>query len=121
MPNDNKCTTLVISCIDYRFISSCRDYLVKLGIKDRYDLLTTPGASISIQKIKEGIKTSLKVHGPNEVYIFDHDDCAVYGKNNSEERHIQNLKKAEEVINKIQNGLKINTYLIKFNKVKQIN
>ena len=121
MPDANNCTALVISCIDYRFISSCRDYLVKLGIKDRYDLLTTPGASISIQKIKEGIKTSLKVHVPNEVYIFDHDDCAVYGKNNSEERHIQNLKKAKEVINKIQNGLKINTYIVKFNKVKQIN
>jgi len=121
MPNDNKCTALVISCIDYRFISSRRDYLLKIGIKDRYGLLTTPGASLNVQKIKDDIKTSLKVHSPSEVYIFDHSDCAVYGENNSEERHTQNLKKAKEVINKIQNDLKIYTYIVKFNKVKQIN
>lgn len=121
MSDANKCKALVISCIDYQFVSSRRDYLVNLGIKDRYDLLTTPGASINIQKITEGIETSLSVHSPTEVYIFDHDDCAVYGEDNSKERHMENLKMAKNIINKIQSGLKIYTYIIKFDGVKQIN
>ena len=121
MSDSNKCKALVISCIDYRFVSPRRDYLVNLSIKDQYDLLTTPGASINIQKIKEGIETSLRVHNPTEVHIFDHDDCAVYGENNSEERHVQNLTKAKEMIDKMLNNLKIYTYIIKFDKVKQIN
>lgn len=121
MSDANKCKALVISCIDYRFVSSRRDYLVNLGIKDEYDLLTTPGSSINIQKIKESIETSLSVHSPAEVYIFDHDDCAVYGEDNSEERHIENLKMAKKVINQIQSSLKIYTFIVKFDKVKKIN
>lgn len=121
MSDAQKCKALVISCIDYRFVSLRRDYLLKLGIKDQYDLLTTPGASINVQKIKEDVKTSLSVHNPTKVYIFDHRDCAVYGENNSEEKHVQNLKKAKEVINQIQSSLKIYTYIIEFDKVKQIN
>lgn len=121
MPDANNCTALVISCIDYRFISSRRDYLLKIGMKNRYDLLTTPGASLNAQKIKDDIKTSLKVHSPSEVYIFDHSDCAVYGEDNSEERHIENLKMAKKIINQIQSSLKIYTYIVKSDKVKQIN
>jgi len=90
-------------------------------MKDKYDLLTTPGASINIQKIKEGIETSLSVHSPTEVYIFDHSDCAVYGEVNSEERHIENLKVAKKIINQIQSSLKIYTHIVKFDKVKKIN
>ena len=98
MSPSHSCKALVISCIDFRFITNQRDYLNTSGLKDNYDLITVPGASLNIEKIEDSIDTSFKLHNPDEVYIFDHIDCGAYGKDNSEERHVKNLSLAKEEI-----------------------
>lgn len=119
-PTQN-CKALVISCIDFRFVSNRRDFLTNVGIKDNYDLITTPGASLNIGKIKDSIEISFKLHKPYEVYLFDHLDCGAYGKDNSEERHLKNLKSAKEEIQLMNSKADVKTFIVEFNGVKEVN
>lgn len=41
----HQCKALVIHCMDFRFHSAIRDFLVSLGIKDQYDLVSLAGAT----------------------------------------------------------------------------
>ena len=97
MFNGHKRETLVISCIDLRFITKIRDLLVKNRLKGSYNLITIPGASLRLDSIASSILAPLQLHNPNQVYIFDHEDCGAYGKNNSKGLHVRNLKRAKKL------------------------
>jgi len=71
MSEAHECKALVISCLDFRFITKLRDYLVDQDLKDNYDLITVPGASLNIDEVRETIGLSFKLHKHKEVYIFD--------------------------------------------------
>lgn len=116
----HKCKALVISCIDFRFISKIRDFLVKEGLKDNYDLITIPGAALSIEKAASSIITSLNLHDPDEIYIFDHEDCGAYGSDNSKETHEKNLRKANEILLQGNPDKKINIFLAGFKNIEPI-
>ena len=98
MKNSHKCTALAISCIDYRFVGKVRQYLIDQGLKDNYDLITVPGASLKLADVADSISTSMRLHDPDEVYIFDHEDCGAYGEENFQATHSQNLKRAKKII-----------------------
>ena len=81
------CQTLVIHCMDFRFHSAIRDWLVSLGLKDQYDLVSLAGATkglvekdaASTEIIIKQIDISQRLHGISEVYIMHHLDCGAYG------------------------------------------
>ncbi|OGY27133.1 MAG: hypothetical protein A2Z11_03190 [Candidatus Woykebacteria bacterium RBG_16_43_9] len=121
MKNSHKCTALAISCIDYRFVGKVRQYLIDQGLKDNYDLITVPGASLKLADVADSISTSMRLHDPDEVYIFDHEDCGAYGVNNSKSEHIKNLNHAKERILKNNPEKLVSTYFTDFNFVEEIN
>src|SRR3989344_83529 len=108
-----ECKILVISCIDFRFVTKLRDYLVDQDLKGSYDLITVPGASLNIGEVLETIGLSFKLHNPKEVYIFDHEDCGAYGTSDSLETHKENLRRAKEIINK-EFGAKVKNFVATF-------
>ena len=121
MLKDRHCQALVITCIDFRFVTKVRDILVSRGLKDNYDLITVPGASLGINKIDEVIATSVRLHEPGEIYIFDHEDCGAYGENNAKETHLENLKKAKEDLLTNYPDKKVRIFLTGFDKTEGIN
>ncbi len=115
------CRALVITCIDFRFVSSQRDFLLGLGLENNYDLLTTPGASKNLLQIEGAIAASLRLHEPKEILIFDHEDCGAYGENNSFEAHRQNLLKAQLYLEKTYPKVKGRLFISSFGQIKEIN
>ena len=116
----HKCKALVISCIDFRFVSKVRDFLANKGLKEDYDLVTVPGASLGIEKVTDSISISLRLHEPENIYIFDHEDCGAYGEGNSLESHIKNLKNAKELLTQHYPDEKVRTYIAGFDKIEEI-
>lgn len=120
MKSDHSCRALVVTCIDFRFVSTVRDYLTNKGLRDNYDLITFPGASLNINSIEENIDLSFKLHSPSEIYIFDHEDCGAYGTDNSQKRHQQNLEIAKQTINSKRSSVEVKIFMATHKEIKEI-
>jgi carbonic anhydrase len=81
------CKALVIHCMDFRFHTAIRDFLVSQGLKDQYDLVSLAGATKGIVEkdissteiILKQIEISQRLHCISEVFIMHHMDCGAYG------------------------------------------
>jgi carbonic anhydrase len=111
MKKPHMCQALVISCIDFRFITKVRDFLINQGLEDKYDLITVPGASLGLKNIAAAILTSIRLHDPDQILIFDHEDCGAYGNNNSKKAHSENLKRARKILLEGRLNKKVKTYI----------
>ena len=121
MSSSHKCEGLIISCIDFRFVTRTRDYLVRNNSKDNYDLITVPGASLNIKDVETNIAISFKLHQPEKVYIFDHEDCGAYGTNNSIDSHKKNLESARKTVSKLDPNAEVKTFIVTRTEVEEIN
>ena len=101
MLSAHPCKALVISCIDYRFVTKVRDFILNKGLDGGYDIITVPGASFNL-------------------YTIDHEDCGAYGKNDSEKAHFGNLKKAKIMLLEKYSDKFIQTYISYFGEVKEL-
>ncbi|MCH7541491.1 hypothetical protein IH981_01805 [Patescibacteria group bacterium] len=120
MKNSHHCKALVISCIDYRFVSRIRDFLVGQGLLDNYDLITVPGASLGFANISGSITTSINLHNPDEILIFDHEDCGAYGENNSKKLHSKNLMRSKQILAEKHPNKTVKTYISGFKKIDEV-
>ncbi len=83
----HNCKALVVNCMDFRFHTAIRDFLVSLGLKDQYDLVSLAGVSkCVVDKDPAGsaillkqVELSRKLHGISEIYLIHHMDCGAYG------------------------------------------
>lgn len=89
--NNNSTTTLVLACIDPRFISALESYLYKKIISQgfSYDLYILAGASLGGNNangkyqnwqttLDEHIKVALALHSIKNIEIYDHKNCGAY-------------------------------------------
>jgi hypothetical protein len=120
MKNDPECEALVVSCIDFRFITKIRAFLINLNLTDKYDFITIPGASLNINKIAASINASIKLHNPTRIHIFDHEDCGAYGEDNSRGSHTENLRKAKKLLSNQYPGKLVKTYIAAFNQIEEL-
>ncbi len=80
--------TLVVSCIDFRLRDETYDLIENiLSLKDQYDEVVFPGASIALVQTKNAhwsktledfISISQKLHHVKDVIFVDHRDCGAY-------------------------------------------
>jgi carbonic anhydrase len=94
---------LVIACIDYRFQTQIRKFLVDRGLEDNYDLVCTAGSIKSVDDhLLKQIKISSDLHHIEEIILINHQDCGAYGlkETGDEEKEIHktDLLKAKEII-----------------------
>ncbi len=120
MKNTHKAKALAISCIDFRFLTVIRDFLLKEGLKDSYDLITSPGASLKLENIAESILISIRLHEPDAIYIFDHEDCGAYGDNNSRTIHSTNLNKAKKILLEGHPNKKVRTFIANRSNIEEL-
>lgn len=120
---------VVVRCMDFRTISSLRDHLISLGLKDKYDLVSIAGAAKNlVDPVEESdpqfflrqISIAQSLHKVTQVILINHMDCGAYGSvkfaNKEEERarHETDLKKAKEVIERHFPGIEVKTVLADF-------
>lgn len=116
---------LVLRCMDFRFVSSLRDHLVTMGLKDQYDLVCVAGAAKNMvdplnpadpEFVMRQIEIAKRLHNIQEVIIINHLDCGAYGKDfktpaEEKARHQADLKKAKELIQRRFPDLQVRTQL----------
>lgn len=81
--------TLVITCIDHRFVPHICEKVSGLVGEGNFDLLTAPGAMLYMSvnnedtisqgtAIIKSIKTSIAVNNVQQILVIDHEDCGAY-------------------------------------------
>lgn len=80
------CDTLVITCIDYRFVSGNQGFINEtLGLKDDYDHISIPGSILNLLNpetrnlVLSKFSLSVRLHLVKRIVIISHKDCGEYG------------------------------------------
>jgi hypothetical protein len=71
----------IITCIDFRFQKFMEDWARSFIGTDQYDHIAYPGGIKKIDIILNLIDVSVKLHGINEAYLINHEDCGAYSDN----------------------------------------
>ena len=119
--NNNSTTTLVLACIDPRFISALESYLYKKIISQgfSYDLYILAGASLGGNNangkyqnwqttLDEHIKVALALHSIKNIEIYDHKNCGAYIHFN---HNNDSLMAHEHQLGEIKNYILQNSYV----------
>ena len=78
---------LVLSCIDFRFLTAEQSFLKSKNLTDKYDLTALAGASLALtgfphksdaEAFWDQLDISYRLHHINKVIIIDHQDCGAY-------------------------------------------
>lgn len=120
MPTKHKAQALAIHCIDFRFQKVIDDDLVNRGLGGKFDRIAWPGASKDFEAVDRNAKLSLKLHDPNQVLIYEHEDCGAYGDDNSEETHRQNAVRLKNSLLNIKPQLQIVALIATFQGIKEL-
>lgn len=115
-----KAKLLIIQCIDLRFQKIIDKDVTKSTPYGQFDRIAWPGASKDIEALKGAASVSLRLHDPDELIIYEHEDCGAYGDDNSTNSHHQNAKKLSEELKKIKPSLKVDLKLATFNGIKEL-
>lgn len=84
---NHKAKALVLSCIDFRFLSAERYFLGIKNLGNEYDWTALAGASLALsgfphqadaQAFWDQLEISHKLHKVGKVIIIDHQDCGAY-------------------------------------------
>lgn len=84
----HRCSTLLISCIDFRFQQAIDKWIRDQGLENEIDRVSIAGAAKSLARpshprdrefILEQIEISLKLHKIKKVILLHHEDCGAYG------------------------------------------
>lgn len=85
-----------------------------------FDRIAWPGAAKDLDALKNAAAISLKLHDPDELIIYEHEDCGAYGQDNTINTHYKNAKKLSEELKKIKPSLKVDLKLATFNGIKRL-
>lgn len=120
MSKEHKAHALAITCIDFRFCKMIEEDLTKRHLNGNCDKIAWPGASLDHDRVVTAATVSLKLHDPDELYIYEHEDCGAYGENNSEDLHRQNANKLTDSLREIKPSLAVTTLIATFEGIKPL-
>jgi hypothetical protein len=123
----NRCSTLLITCSDFRFKSAERRFAEAGGLADDYDLIALPGAARSLVQprsaaMREALGEEMAIlwdaHQYTKVLLVNHVSCRAYDDlatpDNEEAIHTDHLQRAVSVVDGMFNGVTAETYLITY-------
>lgn len=117
----HKAKLLAIHCIDLRFQQIIDEDITKRANFGEFDRISWPGATIDFENVKNAtINVSIKLHNPDEIVIYEHEDCGAYGQNNDFSVHKTNAQKLADTIKSENPNLKITTLIATFNGIKNL-
>jgi carbonic anhydrase len=116
----HKAKALAIHCIDFRFQTIIEEDLKERGLAGLVDRISVPGASKDFDVVDRFAKLSLQLHDPDQIIIYEHEDCGAYGENNSEEAHRTNAQKLKAHLIKLKPEIKVTILFVTFNRIKEI-
>ncbi len=116
----HKAQTLIIQCIDLRFQETVDEDLKKHQLFGKFDRIAWPGASKDFDNVKNAASVSLRLHDPDEIIIYEHEDCGAYGEDNSIETHRINAQNLANSLKETKPSLKISLLIATFEGIKDL-
>lgn len=116
----HKAQALAIHCIDWRFQKLIAEDLAAKNLDGACDRIAWPGASKDLDNVAGSALISIRLHDPDQVFIYEHEDCGAYGDDNSQETHRKNAKTLADKLKEIKPTLKIATLIVTFDGVKEL-
>ncbi|HAZ16441.1 MAG: hypothetical protein A3H59_00610 [Candidatus Jacksonbacteria bacterium RIFCSPLOWO2_02_FULL_43_9] len=129
----HSCSTIVFTCIDFRFQKSIHAWLESqhlIGDHDRVGIaggvlnITTPADEHNRALLLKQIEIAHNLHHIQKVILINHEDCGAYGGKGACEgdeqeyaKHESELKQAGEYIKQTFPDLAIETYFATLNGV----
>lgn len=128
----HKAQSLLIHCIDFRFIAAIKEWLAQhqlLGATDEVSLagavqnIVSPKNESDRELVLRQIDIAKRLHGIDEVILMNHTDCGAYGGKSAfinelaeEEKHELDLREARSIILAKFPMLKVNWVLAKIDE-----
>jgi len=78
-----------------------------------YDRAVMAGGVHDVYDVIRQVDISARLHGISKVILINHEDCGMYGPGVTEERHDEDLDKAEDKIRRLFPHLEVDTYYLK--------
>ena len=120
MSGKHKTKALVIHCIDFRFQRQINEDLKKRQLEDQFDRIAWPGASKDFGKVSKACQLSIRLHDPDLILIYQHEDCGAYGKNNSLQTHRTNAQRLENFLRQQKPTISITTLIATFKGIERL-
>ena len=109
----HKCEAIVVHCMDYRLQSFINQWLeANLG-RGSYDRAVMAGGVYDVYDVIRQVDIAARLHGINKVVLIFLVDCGMYGPGGTEERHDEDLAKAEDKVRRLFPHLEVDTYYLK--------
>ena len=127
----HNCKALVITCMDYRFRSAIRDFLISQGYKDDYDMVALAGVTKDLVEgdeagsniILKEIGISHDLHATRKLILIHHMDCGGYGGHDAfanleaeKEKQVSDMKSAERIIKEKYHDLEVEKVLARIDE-----
>lgn len=116
----HKAKILAIHCIDLRFQEMIDQDLHQKAGYGKFDRISWPGASIDFDNVKKSALISLRLHDPDEILIYEHEECGAYGQQNSNDSHRANAQKLAAALIEAKPSLKVQTLIATFNGINRL-
>ncbi len=120
MSVNQKAQAFIIHCIDFRFQKVIQEDIKKRGFDGKFDRISWPGASLDHKNVKKSALISLKLHDPDEVFIYEHEDCGAYGQDNSRKTHRANAEKLAKALVEAKPSLKVHILIATSDGIEQL-
>jgi len=115
--DDNHSKIFVADCLDKRFRAAFDEVAEQIAGGKNYDRAGTAGVSKAIVEGSDGgdtirnIEVGIEKHGIEEVHLFDHIQCGLYGGEEEPEEHFEMLRRAGGIILANTPILRVHAYL----------
>ena len=120
MSKKHKAKALRIKCIDWRFAEVIAIDAQARGLIGNSDEISWPGASKDFDNVSKAAALSIKLHDPDEAYIYEHEDCGVYENDNSLDAHRKNAYKLKAFLEEKKPSMKVTTLIATFDGIKEL-
>ena len=108
----NLTDALVVHCIDFRLQEYLNHWLDEnIGIGN-YDRVSLAGGVFDFDAVFQQVEIAERLHEIKKVVFINHEDCGVYGKAETKERHAADLRIAREKVNQCCSYLDVELYYL---------
>lgn len=87
----HSCSSLLISCIDFRIQRTVEEWAREHLGERNYDRVALAGGVKNRDVILGQVDISVRLHGIKKVVLMNHEDCGAYDAEATEEKHKEDL------------------------------
>lgn len=116
----HKAEAIAITCIDFRFQEMIDTDLRSRNLNGNCDRIAIAGASKNHEQALQQAQVSLRLHDPDKVLIYEHEDCGAYGQDNSVRTHLQKATQLEVSLRDLKPPIQVTKLFAAFDGIKDL-